>query len=85
MGERGDVTDPEKVATAREWARPAHRSGVKAYLGFIGYYVRHCFKNFATLANLLNKLTAKGEEFLSEEEQENAFSTLKNKWLKLRH
>lgn len=61
--ERGVTTDPDKVAPVREWTRPTGLAKVEAFLGFVGYY-RRFFKDYTTLARLLNKLTAKREEFL---------------------
>jgi hypothetical protein len=72
----GVSTDPAKVQSVREWARPRNLSEVRTFMGFIGYY-RRFFKDFATLARPLNRLTSKDVPFQWTEEEEKAFQDLR--------
>lgn len=55
-------------------------TGVKSFLGHIGYY-RWFIKNYARIALPLDKLTQKGEPYVWSSEKETAFTELKNRLL----
>ncbi|GJR36066.1 putative reverse transcriptase domain-containing protein [Tanacetum coccineum] len=70
--------DPAKVKAIKKWEVPRTPMKIHQFLGLAGYY-RSFIKNFSKIAKPLMKLTQKTKEFVWEEEQEEAFQTLKNK------
>ena len=71
----GVSTDPAKVATMKEWPRPADVSQVRSFLGFTGFY-RRFIKDYAKLAVPLTNLTG-DVPFVWCEQCEHAFLALK--------
>jgi len=59
VGRDGVATDPKKVWAMRDWAVSVDLPELRAILGLVGYY-RQYIPDFAGIAQLLNRLTAKG-------------------------
>jgi len=59
VGRHGVATDPEKVRAIEDWATPQDLTGLRAFLGLVGFY-RQYIPDFAGVAQPLNQLTAKG-------------------------
>lgn len=59
----GLKTDPDKVRVIIETEPPTDVSGVKSFLGHIGYY-RKFIKKFTQISYPLDKLTQKGESYI---------------------
>ena len=76
VSQDGVATDPEKVEAVRNWPSPKCVQEVRSFLGFVGYYRRFC-PDFATISRPLNILTSKDSSFKWEQDEENAFQTLK--------
>ena len=49
LSHKGVATDPEKVVAVKIWPPPTNVSGLRAFLGKVGYY-RKFIPDFATLA-----------------------------------
>jgi hypothetical protein len=77
---RGTSMDPEKVQAIRDWQAPTTVKGVRGFLGFANFY-RKFIKDFAALSEPLVRLTKKDIPFQWEEEQDQAFQTLKEAFL----
>ncbi|GJZ82542.1 reverse transcriptase domain-containing protein [Tanacetum coccineum] len=75
---KGVHVDPAKVEAIKKWEVPRTPMKIHQFLGLTGYYQRF-IENFSKIAKPLMKLTQKTKEFVWEEEQEEAFQTLKNK------
>jgi len=58
VGCHGVATDPEKVRAVEDWVTPQDLTGLRAFLGLVGYY-RQYIPDFAGVAQPLNRLTAK--------------------------
>jgi len=54
----GIATDPEKVRAIEDWVTPQDLTGLRAFLGLVGYY-RQYIPAFAGIAHPLIWLTAK--------------------------
>ncbi|GJZ49874.1 putative reverse transcriptase domain-containing protein [Tanacetum coccineum] len=67
-----------KIEAVKNWKAPRTPSKVHSFLGLAGYYQRF-IENFSKIAKPLTVLTQKSKTYNSDEEQENAFQTLKNK------
>ena len=76
VSQDGVATDPDKVEAVRSWPSPKCVQEVRSFLGFVGYYRRFC-PDFATISRPLNLLTSKESSFKWEQEEEDAFQTLK--------
>ena len=72
--------DPKKLAAIREWERPTDVTGVRSFVAYCNYY-RKFVQNSAEVARPLYLLTSKGLKFTWTEEHDQAFQTLKKKWL----
>lgn len=70
--------DPNKVRVIIEMEPPMDVTGVKSFLGHIGYY-RKLIKNFTQISYPLHKLTRKGESYVWETTQGEAFEELKTR------
>ena len=72
-GVRPDPTNTEKVAT---WRTPKNVSEVRSFLGLASYYRKFC-KDFATVAEPLQRLTESKTKFQWSEECDAAFNQLR--------
>ncbi|GKF07993.1 putative reverse transcriptase domain-containing protein, partial [Tanacetum coccineum] len=75
---KGIHVDPAKVEAIKKWEIPRTPMEIRQFLGLESYYQRF-IENFSKIAKPLTKLMQKTKEFVWEEEQEEAFQTLKNK------
>lgn len=71
-------TDPDKIGVIVNMENPMNVTGVKSFLGHVGYY-RRFIKGFAQVSWSLDKLTRKGESFVWGTKQEGAFKELKDR------
>ena len=67
--------DPKKVESVRNWPRQCGVADIRSFLGFDSYH-RRFIKGFAETARPLTVLTEKDVEFVWEEAQEQAFTSL---------
>ncbi|GKB11515.1 putative reverse transcriptase domain-containing protein [Tanacetum coccineum] len=74
----GIHVDPSKIEAVKNWKSPRTSSGVRLFLGLVGYY-RRFIEDFSKIAKPLTVLTQKSKTFDWGKEQENAFQTLKDK------
>ena len=74
----GITTEHDKVQAVQEWPTPKSVKGARSFLGLTGYY-RRFIKDYAQVAGPLIALTQKGACFQWEEEEQQAFETLKTK------
>ncbi|GJR40682.1 putative ribonuclease H-like domain-containing protein [Tanacetum coccineum] len=70
--------DSSKIEAVKNWKAPRTLSEVRSFLGLAGYY-RRFIEDFSKIAKPLIVLTQKSKTFDWDEEQENAFQTLKDK------
>ena len=75
IDERGVSTDPEKIATIRNWPVPRNSKEVRSFLGLEGYY-RKFVKHFSIIARPLFNLLKKGHPFVWTAETNKAFELL---------
>jgi len=73
---KGIRMDPEKVAAIQSWEAPKTVKGVRSFLGFANYY-RLFIADFADIARPLTNLTRKGQQFIWNNEAQQAFDELK--------
>ena len=78
LSQHGIGPTEEKVQAVVEASRPNSPSEVRSFLGLVGFSARF-IPDFATVAEPLRALTRKGEKFEWNEEEEQAFQTLKQK------
>lgn len=78
----GMVADPSKVESMLSWPRPTTVSGPRGFLGLIGCYHRFV-RNYGKICEPFNELL-KRDNFLWNEEAENAFNQLKQAMTALR-
>ena len=78
VGRDGIQCDPSKIEAVKEWHVPTTVTEVKSFMGLAGYY-RKFIKNFSKVAEPLNHLTKKVEEFRWTESCQGAFDELKTK------
>ncbi|KAI0991811.1 hypothetical protein K3495_g16376, partial [Podosphaera aphanis] len=71
--------DPEKVKAISEWQSPKAIKAVRSFLGFANYY-RLFIKDFAKLAKPLTNLTKKDVKFNWNQDCEDAFQQLKERF-----
>lgn len=64
--------DPEKVASIKRLTPPTNVTGVRAFLGLVGYY-RKYIPGFAKKAKALTNLTKADVAFVWDFEQDKAF------------
>jgi len=72
------ATDPEKVRAVKGWAVPVDLPELRAFLGLVGYY-RQYIPNFAGIAQLLNRLTAKGVRWQWTQAEQQTFDHLNDR------
>ncbi|EGT44573.1 hypothetical protein CAEBREN_28128 [Caenorhabditis brenneri] len=76
VGRDGLKPNPIKVAAIRDYPIPTTPTGVRVFLGMIGYF-RRFIRNFAEVAAGLHDLTKKDHDFIWQEEHQAAFEALK--------
>jgi len=76
VGRHGVATDPEKVRAVEDWVTPQDLTGLRAFLGLVGYYKQY-IPDFAGVAKPLNRLTAKGVTWQWTPVEQRAFDCLK--------
>ena len=72
----GVATDPEKVATVRDWPTPRSTTEVRSFVGLCAYY-RRFISNFSQVAKPLHRLTEKNVKFSWSDNCQSAFEELK--------
>lgn len=77
ISETGVKPDPKKIEAVREFPRPRNHKNIKQFLGLAGYY-RKFIPDFSRTAKPLTTLLKKDEPFIWSENQENAFTTLRD-------
>jgi len=70
------ATDPKKVRAIEDWVTPQDLTGLRAFLGLVGYY-RQYIPDFAGIAQPLNRLTAKGVTWQWSPVEQRVFDRLK--------
>jgi len=80
VGRNGVVTDPDKVWAVADWVTPQDLTGLRTFLGLVGYY-RQYIPDFAGVAQPLNRLTAKGVTWQWTPVKQRAFDSLKSRLL----
>ena len=78
INDKGIHVDPAKIESVKNWQTPKTPTEIRSFLGLAGYY-RRFIKNFSRIAVPLTALTHKGEPFIWDTDQEEAFQTLKQK------
>ena len=76
VSECGVSTDPDKIASVKDWSQPHNSKDVKSFLGLCSYY-RRFVPDFAKIARPLNKLAEKSNKFEWTDECTKAFTNLK--------
>jgi predicted aspartyl protease len=76
----GITVDPEKVDAIRAWSVPDSVRAVRSFLGFANFY-RPFIPNFADLARPLTALTKKDAIFRWNDDCQDAFDTLKERFI----
>ncbi|XP_059068626.1 transposon Tf2-1 polyprotein [Cryptomeria japonica] len=74
----GLKTDPDKIRVILDMDSPTDVTGIKSFLGHVGYY-QQFIKGFAEVSLPLERLTRKGEPFVWDKEQNEAFQELKTR------
>ena len=77
ISNKGASPDPDKISAIKDMTPPTNISGVRSFLGAIGFY-RRFFPDFAKIARPLTELTHKNAKFLWNDDRQKAFDTLKN-------
>jgi len=77
IGRISVVTCPEKVRAIEDWVTLQNLTGLRAFLGLVGYY-RQNIPDFAGIAQLLNWLTAKRVTLQWSPVKQRAFDRLKD-------
>lgn len=72
--------DPEKVRAIAEWEAPVTIKGLRGFLGFANFY-RGFIDGYSRICAPLTSLTGKGTPWRWGQEQQEAFDTLKNKFI----
>ncbi|GJY90878.1 putative reverse transcriptase domain-containing protein [Tanacetum coccineum] len=78
----GIHVDPSKIEAVKNWKAPRTPSEVRSFLGLVGYYHRF-IEEFSKIAKPLTVFTQKSKTFDWDEEQENAFQTLRISYIEL--
>ncbi|GKE63502.1 putative reverse transcriptase domain-containing protein [Tanacetum coccineum] len=71
-----------KIEVVKNWKALRTPSEVRSFLGLVGYY-RRFIEDFSKIAKLFTVLTRKSKTYDWGEEQDNAFQTLKDKFIDL--
>ena len=69
--------DPDKIQAILQWEAPTTLRGVRRFIGFANFY-RDFLEDFSAVAEPLHRLTKKNVPFQWDDEQEAAFTQLKN-------
>ena len=77
MGKNGIRVNPAKVAAAKNWPVPTNVKKIQSFLEFVNFN-RNFIKGYSKYAESLTRLTKKEEPFIWTEEQDSAFTKLKN-------
>ena len=80
VSEKGISVDPSKVQAAKDWPISKSATEIRSFLGLARYY-RRFVQDFSRIAELLTKLTQKGEKYVCTAECAGAFEELKNRLL----
>jgi hypothetical protein len=80
VSREGIATDPDKVRAVQEWGTPTNLTDVRSFLGLCSYY-RRFIPRFSTIAKPLTRLTEKDQGFNWGQDQEDAWTILKQKLL----
>jgi len=87
VSSQGTLPDPQKTLSISEMDSPTDVSGVRRFLGMVGYF-RRSIEDIASIAVPLYRLCRKDVDFLWDEKCQKAFDTLKQKLIEapiLRH
>ena len=68
---------PIKTAAIRDWPTSTNLKELRSFIGFCNFY-RMFIANFSQIAHSLHLLTKKGQEYVWEEPQQQAFQELKD-------
>lgn len=77
ISDEGVKPDPSKLHAVKEFPRPVHAKNIKQFLGLAGYY-RRFIPGFSNVARPLTNLLKKDEPFVWRNEQEAAFTHLRD-------
>ncbi|KAJ4433384.1 hypothetical protein ANN_15643 [Periplaneta americana] len=77
-GLRGVRPDPKKIKAIQDYPRSQTTRDIRSFIGLASHYQQHIL-NFADITRPLMRLTRKDIEFKWEDDQEEAFVTLKTK------
>ena len=77
ISEKGIFSDSEKVDAIRDLKPPKNVKGLQSFLGSCNYFNRF-IGNFAEMAEPLTRLLKKNNKFVWKEEQDSAFTALKD-------
>lgn len=80
IAENGISLDPSKLTAIKEFPTPKKVKDVQSFIGLAGYYKKF-IEDFSKIAKPLTKLTKKTVKFEWTTEQQNAFGTLKGKFM----
>src|SRR6185369_9810396 len=80
ISDKGIKMDPKKVQTVQEWPTPKTVRDVQSFLGFANFY-RKFIRDYSRISAPLTEITKKEQGFKWEEEEEQAFTTLKERFL----
>jgi len=80
VGRNRVATDPEKVRAIEDWVTPQDLTGLRAFLGLVGYN-RQYIPDFAGIAQPLNWHTAKGVTWQWSPVEQRAFDRLRGRLL----
>nr|GEW58981.1 putative reverse transcriptase domain-containing protein [Tanacetum cinerariifolium] len=70
--------DPGKIEVIKNWAAPKMLTGVRQFVGLVGYY-RRFIEGFSLIPKPLNKLTQKNKKYEWGKDDDEAFQLLKKK------
>lgn len=76
ISEKGVEVDSSKIEIITKYPQPTSQKQIRQFLGLCGYY-RKFIRNYAAIANPLNRLLRKEMEFIFDKECEKSFQTLK--------
>lgn len=77
ISEEGTLPNPATVDKILNFQRPQNLKELQGFIGISSYYRRY-IKDFSTIAHPLTDLTKKNKKFIWEQEQQEAFDTLKS-------